>query len=345
MKSKVGIVLDDRYLDHCITEKSPENPERVKKLYATVHDQFSSACHFFSGRELEGENLSQVHSSFYLDQLKEHILNPDPYSYDRDTYLMKESLKVARLAAGGCLGLADRIMQQELTSGFALIRPPGHHAEGGRGTGFCILNNVAITANYLQRVYGLNRILIVDFDAHHGNGTQDIFYDSPDVLFISLHQRNIFPFSGDSGEIGTGDGVGYTVNIPVFPQFGDSEYTFLLGRILQTAAEQFLPQVILVSAGFDAHTDDTISGTVLSTRWFNRAARMLDQYAGDLCGGKIMFILEGGYNPVALEASVVATIEGMLDKNSSRVGVMHNERALPLLREHPMNDFWAVGVI
>ena len=339
------MVLDEKYLQHVISTRSPENPERVRKLYHTVRDLFGSNCHFFNGRGLDDEDLRRVHSSFYLDQIREHSARPNPFSYDRDTYLMAKSLEVARWAAGGCLGLADRVMQQELDTGFALIRPPGHHAEAGRGMGFCILNNVAITAKYLQRIYGLNRILIVDFDVHHGNGTQEIFYDSSEVLFLSLHQHNIFPFSGDAAETGVDGGMGFNINVPVFPQFGDLEYTFLLGRLLQVVTEQFLPQIILVSAGYDGHRDDNISGILLSTEWFALAAKMLRQYANEVCNGKLLFILEGGYNPDSLEASVVSTMQGILDHGASKVGVMHSDRAAPILRNHPMNDYWSIGTI
>ena len=162
---------------------------------------------------------------------------------------MEQSIYTAQLATGGCLDLADRLLGGDLDSGFALIRPPGHHAEPGRGMGFCVFNNVSITAEYLRKQYGLNRILIIDFDAHHGNGTQEAFYDTDEVMVMSLHQRDIFPFSGDASELGAEKGLGYTINVPVYSQFGDAEYTFLLGRLLQVVAEQYLPQIILVSAG------------------------------------------------------------------------------------------------
>ncbi|MGB3212124.1 MAG: histone deacetylase [Desulforhopalus sp.] len=342
MKSKVGFVIDDRYLDHVIPKPSPENPERIRKLASVVREKYIKDCLVYPARSADPSDIEAVHSSFYLQQLREHIARPDPYSYDRDTYLMEHSIHIAELAAGGCLELADRLMAGEIDSGFAMIRPPGHHAEPGRGMGFCIFNNVSITAQYLRRKYRLNRILVLDFDAHHGNGTQEVFYDTDEVLFISVHQRDIFPFSGEMTEIGTGKGEGYTINVPVYPQFGDEEYTFLLGRILQSVVEQYLPQIILVSAGYDGHIDDTISTTLLSTKWYGLITAMLKQYAHDACENKLLMVLEGGYNPVSLEASVVTTVDSLLTLRPDRIGVFFSERANGLLKNHPLRNYWTL---
>lgn len=342
MNSKVGFVVDDRYLDHAITSQSPENPERIRRLATKVRERYTGRCLSCRARTAESTEIEAVHSPFYLQQLREHILRPDPYSYDRDTYLMEQSFYIAELAAGGCLELADHLMAGELDYGFAMIRPPGHHAEPGRGMGFCVFNNVGITAQYLRDKYQLRRILVLDFDAHHGNGTQELFYGTNEVLFISLHQRGIFPFTGEATEVGEGKGEGYTINIPVFPQFGDVEYTFLLGRILQSVVEQYLPQVILVSAGYDAHKDETISGTLLSTEWYGLVTSMLKQYAHEVCESRLLMILEGGYNPVSLEASVLTTFESLLAKRQSKIGIYHSERANQLLKDHPLHNYWTL---
>lgn len=343
MNNRLGLVVDDRFNDHAILRASPENPERIRKLADVIRSDYGRKCRIFAAaRGASRVDIEAVHSSFYLDQLQEHGQRPDPYSYDRDTYLMERSVEVAELAAGACLALADNIMQGELDNGFALIRPPGHHAEPGRGMGFCILNNICITAEYLRKTYKLNRILVLDFDAHHGNGSQECFYDTDEVMFISLHQRDLFPFTGRVSELGTGTGAGYTINVPVFSQFGDAEYTFLLGRLLQTVVEQYLPQIILVSAGYDGHREETISGTLLSTRWYGTVTTMLKQYAQELCGGRLLMVLEGGYNPVSLEASVLATLEALRSARTDRIGVMFSERANQLLTDHPMRQFWTL---
>ena len=342
MNNTFGLLYDNRYFDHAIERFSPENPDRIRHLYTTIQETYRDRFCLFSPREASLEDIEAVHSSFYLEQVREHAVLPDPYSYDRDTYLMEDSFVTARLAAGGCLELADTVMSGALDYGFALIRPPGHHAEPGRGMGFCILNNIGITARYLQKKYQVNRILIVDFDVHHGNGTQEVFYDTNEVLVVSLHQRGLFPFSGAPEEVGKDKGAGYTVNVPVFPQFGDCEYTFLLGRLLQSIVEQYMPQIILVSAGFDGHRDDTISATLLSTQWYGTVTTMLRQYARESCDNRLIFILEGGYNPVSLEGSILAALDSFLAPEVPRIGVMYTERADRLLRDHPLREYWTL---
>lgn len=342
MKNRVGLVIDDRYLDHSILMPSPENPNRIRHLANIVRNNYAESCLMLPAREASIGDIAEVHSDFYLQQLKEHSLKSDPFSYDRDTYLMEHTFYTAQLAAGGCLELADRLMKGDLDYGFAMIRPPGHHAEPGRGMGFCVFNNVCITAQYLRKKYGLNRILILDFDAHHGNGTQEVFYDSDEVLVLSLHQHDLFPFTGKTEDFGTGDGAGYTINVPVFSQFGDAEYTFLLGRIMQAVVEQYLPQIILVSAGYDGHRDETISGTNLTTEWFGVATAMLKQYA-EVCDGRLLMVLEGGYNADSLELSVLETINSLLKKsNGKKVGVLHSERANNILHNHPLRTHWTL---
>jgi acetoin utilization deacetylase AcuC-like enzyme len=322
---------------------SPENPNRVRSLYVTLQQNgYAERCSAFPPREATTEQVRMVHSAFYLDQIREHAVKDDPYSYDKDTYLMEDSLPTARLAAGGCLELADRIMEGDIDYGFGLIRPPGHHASSGRGMGFCILNNVSLVAQYLRKTYGLHRILIVDFDVHHANGTQEIFYDTNEVLVLSIHQRGMFPFSGEPRELGEEAGIGYSLNVPVHPQFGDSEYTFLLGRLLQVLCEQYMPQIILVSAGYDGHIDDTISQTRLSTRWFGTIAHLLRWHVREICDNRLLFILEGGYNPASLEASVLATLDALLTREISQVGIFHIDRAAKLLADHPGRTFWTI---
>lgn len=342
MNKKCGLLLDERYFNHRIEQSSLESPRRMQPLYVSVQDSFGNEFRHISPREASLKDITAVHSSFYLDQLWDHSTKDDPYSYDKDTYLMEDSIVTAQLAAGGCLELADNIMCGELESGFALIRPPGHHAEPGRGMGFCIINNIAVTAKYIQEKYGVKRILIVDYDVHHANGTQEIFYESDEVLVLSLHQEGLFPFTGQPSQVGQEKGEGYTINIPVHAQFGDLEYTFLLGRLLQSLTEQFLPEIILVSAGFDGHRDDNISSILLTTQWYKTAAAMLRQYAHDVCDGRILFILEGGYNPLSLRDSVLATMDSLLTSQQSRIGVLYAERAQALLTDHPLNKYWTL---
>jgi acetoin utilization deacetylase AcuC-like enzyme len=341
--NKLGLVFDNRYLHHMITAQSLENPDRVRSLYMQLQQRkYIQPIIHIPPREASSAEISMVHSPFYVEQLREHAVKDDPFSYDRDTYLMEESLLTARMAAGGCLALADHIMDGDLDYGFSLIRPPGHHASAGRGMGFCIYNNIALTAEYLRRHYGLSRILILDFDVHHANGTQEIFYDSNEVLVLSIHQKGIFPFTGEASETGIEGGAGYTINLPVHPQFGDSEYTYLLGRLLQGVVEQYLPQFILVSAGYDGHRDDSISGTLLSTQWFATITHLLRRHALESCNNRLLYIMEGGYNPVSLEKSVLATIDAMLMKNFERPGILPVPRAENIFARHPLQQYWTI---
>lgn len=343
MLKKPGILFDNRYFDHSISRPSPENALRLRSLYQTLGNEvYKNSLQRFSPRQATNEEIGAVHSNFYLEQVREHALTGDPFSYDRDTYLMDLTLYTAQLAAGGCLELADRIMDSTIDYGFALIRPPGHHAEAGRGMGFCVLNNVAVTAAYLKKVYGLQRILIVDFDVHHCNGTQSIFYESDQVMVISLHQEKLFPFTGKPNETGSGRGKGHSINIEVYPQFGDQEYTFLFGKILGAVVEQYMPQIILVSAGYDAHKDDNMSKTLLTTSWFVTAAEMLKYFAGECCNNRLLFVLEGGYNPRALETSVLATIDALVQPVGPLPGITYSERAANVLQGHPLHAHWTL---
>jgi len=343
MNKKLGIIKDNRYFDHAIDRPSPENPDRISNLYLTLAQPlYSEGVRSVSPREAYDDEVLAVHSRFYVDQIRTLALEGNSFAYDRDTYLMDKTLYTARLAAGGCMELADLIMSGEIDYGFALVRPPGHHAEPGRGMGFCVLNNVAITAAYLRKVYGLTRILIFDFDIHHGNGTQEIFYDSDQVLAVSFHQRNLFPFTGKVSEIGRDRGVGYNINVPVFSQFGDQEYTYLAGQVLGALAEQYLPQIILVSAGYDGHAEDTISDTLLTSKWFGSVTSMLKKAARDACDNRLLFVLEGGYNPLALEDSVLTTINTLMRKDIPCVGIPFSKRADLLISEHPFRTFWSL---
>ncbi|MCG8549340.1 MAG: histone deacetylase [Desulfobacterales bacterium] len=340
---RTGIVFDQRYLHHCIPGHSLENPARLQSLYLTLSlAGYTDRCKVVPARQADMEDILAVHSSFYLEQVREHAVTSDPYSYDKDTYLMEDTLVTAMLAAGGCMALADEIMARDIDQGFALVRPPGHHAGIGRGMGFCVLNNAAVTAEHLRRKHGLNRILIVDFDAHHGNGTQEIFYDTHEVMFLSVHQQDIFPFSGQANQTGEGKGDGYTINVPVYSQFGDNEYTYLFGHLLQTLCTQYLPQIILVSAGYDAHEDDSISQTCLTTQWYKEITMMLAFYAKNVCDKRLLMILEGGYNPDRLEPCVLTSLDGLLEKPPEQVEIPQAPRAERLLQDHPFRQFWTL---
>lgn len=328
MDKKTGIVTDNKYLWHKAPGQSKECPERLSNIYENLKNfDYLEKLRIYSPREASDDEVCSVHSKFYFKQILEYSLNKNPYSYDKDTYLVEDSPYIAKLAAGGCCILADAIMTGEISRGFALVRPPGHHAEAGRGMGFCIFNNIAITAKHLLEKHHLNRILIVDFDVHHSNGTQDIFYDSPEVLVLSIHQNNIFPFTGKGSEIGTGNGRGYNINIPVPPNFGNQEYSYIFGNIIQNVVDNYLPQVILVSAGFDAHTDDVMGKTDITTEGFGFIAKTLRYFASRHCDDKLLYVLEGGYHIPSLWTSVKATLDVFLGSSTVQPGFNYSAKA------------------
>lgn len=341
MSYSLGLVYDERLFNHSVALASIENDVRLRSTYDHL-DRYGSKYLHVPACEARDEDVLAVHSQFYLDQIEKHAYGVDPYAYDRDTYIMADSLPTAYLAAGGCMALADSIMTSKVERGFAVIRPPGHHAEAGQGMGFCILNNIAITAKYLQRKYGLTRILILDFDVHHGNGTESIFRDTNEILFVSVHQDKSFPFTGNATDWGEGEGEGYTINLPVPQQFGDKEYTYLMGKVLGAVVEQYMPQIILVSAGFDAHKDETVSKTLITTKWYANITRMLKHYAAEYCDGKLMYILEGGYNPLALEGCLLAAIDSLSVPSDGMPGVVYSERAAKVLDGHILHKKWTI---
>ena len=210
----------------------------------------------------------------------------------------------ALLAAGGLLKSVDLIMEGTIRNAFALVRPPGHHAEASQAKGFCIFNNIAVAAEHLLRTHGLGRILIVDWDLHHGNGTQHAFYSRRDVLYFSIHQYPYFPGTGSVGETGVGEGYGYNLNVPLRPGKGDADYLAIFQKILEPVARGYKPEFILVSAGFDIGDGDPLGGMAVTREGFGLLASSLLGMAGESAGGRIALVLEGGYNLRALTEGV-----------------------------------------
>ncbi|HEB91490.1 MAG TPA: histone deacetylase, partial [Deltaproteobacteria bacterium] len=236
---------------------------------------------------------------------------------DQDTYYCAESFDVARLAAGSCIDLVLRIMRDEGGSGLAAVRPPGHHAEAGRAMGFCLLNNVAIAVRALQAAEPDARVLILDWDVHHGNGTQHIFESDPSVLYLSTHQFPFYPGTGDFDEAGRGEGLGRTINIPMPPGCGDPEYVGVLQRIVVPAATWFAPDLILISCGFDAHRDDPLASMELGPSGYRAMTRIMHGLTDSLCRGRLALVLEGGYSLLGLREGTTAVLDGLTNPPSA----------------------------
>jgi acetoin utilization deacetylase AcuC-like enzyme len=250
--------------------------------------------------------LSRVHDPHYIAGLREFSAQGGGW-LDADTPVATRSVDIAALAAGAGVAAVDAALDGRAQRGFVLARPPGHHATPTRGMGFCLFNTLAVAAAHaLGR--GLDRVLIVDWDVHHGNGTQDAFYETDEVLFCSVHQWPIYPGTGSASERGAGRGAGYTVNVPLAPGADDDAYTEVFDQLILPAANAFQPQIVLISAGFDAHANDPLAGMLVTERGFANLARRVVGIAADHADGRVVAFLEGGYDPPALAASVVATL-------------------------------------
>jgi acetoin utilization deacetylase AcuC-like enzyme len=223
------------------------------------------------------------------------------------------TLDAAYLAVGGALAAADAIMQGDIDQAFCAVRPPGHHAEVDRAMGFCFFNTIAIAARYLQQQHGLQKIMIVDWDVHHGNGTQQAFYDDPTVLFFSTHQYPFYPGTGRATETGEGQGKGLTINVPLSGGQGDEEYLEIFQKVLVPAAEKFQPECIMISAGFDAHRDDPLANMALTEQGYADMTNIVSSIAKNFAGGRIVSCLEGGYHLKALAGSVDCHLQVLLD--------------------------------
>lgn len=276
-------------------EGHPENASRVAAIaqYLQNSDLLSGVLDI-QPRLASEDELLVVHDSSYLQHLSATARRGG--RFDMDTYLTPQSEHVARLAAGGVLALVDAVIDGRAENGAAAVRPPGHHAGMSRGMGFCLLNNVAVAARYIQRQFGLGRVAIVDIDVHHGNGTQDILYDDPSILYISTHQSPLFPGTGRLHEIGRDDAKGSTVNIPLPPGAGDTAYRLMMETVVIPVLQRFQPEFLFVSAGFDAHWRDPLANMRLTLAGYDALIRMLVRLAGDQCEGRIAVILEGGYD-------------------------------------------------
>jgi len=306
-KRKTAVVEDKRFLGHHGPAGHPERPERISAIKDAI-DRRSEALTRFAPRAATPDEILRVHGRKHFDRVSEASRRA-PAQLDPDTYVSAESFEVALLAAGGTTELALRVARGELDSGFAAVRPPGHHAESDHAMGFCLFNNVAIAARALQDEESVDRIMILDWDVHHGNGTQHFFESDPSVLYASTHQFPFYPGTGAVGEIGVGKGEGFTFNVPLPAGCGDGEYVGVMERLIAPAARSFRPEVILISCGFDAHRDDPLAAMNVTREGYRDMGAIVRALADDLCDGRILFVLEGGYAASGLADGVNAVLD------------------------------------
>lgn len=295
---KTGFLYDERFLLHETGPEHPECPERLVSIYKGIEDAgLIPKLRLIKAVRADQGWIEIVHSIKLIMRFQEACeWRMDELDHP-DNKICSESFETAMLAVGGILATVDLMMEGEIDNAFCAVRPPGHHAEVSRVMGFCYFNNIAIAARYLRRKWKLQRIGIIDFDVHHGNGTQNIFEDDPSVFYYSIHEHPSFAYPGTGREFekGSGEGYGFTLNSPVLPGQGDAEYKELLQRDLFPAFEKFKPEVILVSAGFDAHVDDDMSDINLSTEGFSWIMKNIVEMSDKYSGGRLISVLEGGY--------------------------------------------------
>jgi acetoin utilization deacetylase AcuC-like enzyme len=313
MPSKTGFVYHDAFLDHDTGAGHAERPDRLRAITARLKagGTWQRLQHLLIDAA-EEEQILAVHSREHLRFVRESVARGTRLLDDGDTYVSARSTQVALLAAGGVIAAVDAVMGGLLKNAFCAVRPPGHHAERERVMGFCLFNNIAVGARHAQAAYGVKKVAIVDFDVHHGNGTQEIFYADRSVLFISLHQSPLWPGTGMREERGSGEGTDLTVNVPLPPGSGETEYLDAFRRDVLPNLDGFRPELLMVSAGFDAHRDDPLAQMRLTESSYAAMTDMLTEAADTYCQGRLVSVLEGGYHLEALAASVETHLHGLL---------------------------------
>ncbi|MFN2387553.1 MAG: histone deacetylase [Thermoanaerobaculia bacterium] len=314
-RGRTGLVYDDRFLRHAAPYDHPEHPGRLAAIWRRLEEEgLAARCMRVTSRSATPEELARIHTLGHIREV-EASSGRQFSQLDPDTYAGPESAGIARLAAGGLVDLTAAVVRGEADNGIAFIRPPGHHAEADKAMGFCLYNNVAVAARAAQKI-GARRVAIVDWDVHHGNGTQNSFYADGDVLYFSIHQFPFYPGTGWIEETGEGEGRGRTVNVPWPGGRGDADYLAAFDRVLLPIAERFAPDLVLVSCGFDAAEGDLLGSMRITPGGY---ARLTSRLRG-LARGKIVLALEGGYNLDAISRSAAACVRVLLGEEAGGEG-------------------------
>ncbi|MEW6366527.1 MAG: histone deacetylase [Acidobacteriota bacterium] len=344
---RIGILWDRVFLEHDTGSGHPERPERLKAIKEGL-DSFKAGAEliYVKPREATEAEMLRVHTRHHLGMLAE-TEGTDHFFLDGDTPTSRHSFRVARMAAGGSIELVKAVLDSEVSTGFAFPRPPGHHAEAEGAMGFCLINNVAVAAAWASAERGLKRVAIVDFDVHHGNGTQHIFYDRREILYISSHRFPFYPGTGSAGEVGKGPGLGFTVNVPLPGGCGDPTFELVYDRIICPILEQYAPELVLVSAGFDIYKDDPLGGMDVSAAGFGMLGAKLRRAAEARPGGKIVFVLEGGYSLDGLRQGTLAVLDALSAAQAPTPKTSVNEPSDPtgeirVMKDHLIPEIWKI---
>ena len=344
--NRTGVVWDSAFLDHLTDEGHPDHPRRLEPLYRQLQvPDLNHRYRTLSPRAATDEEIQLVHSPTYVKQVKA-TASQAMSALSADTLTCDRSCQTAALAAGGTIEAIRQVIDGNLSHALVLARPPGHHAERTRAMGYCIFNNVAIGSMAARVVMGLRRVMVVDWDLHHGNGTQHIFERDPSVFFFSSHQFPHYPGTGHFTETGLGPGEGTTMNVPLSRGRGDADFVAIYQRLLFPVALAFKPDLIVVSAGFDIHTDDPLGGMQVTPAGFAGLTRLILDIAQLSCDGRVVFCLEGGYDGDALAESVLAMIDELTGRTTTDVAAMAARAATGRLNAivepcvHTHRRFW-----
>ena len=313
-KLKTGFVYDDIYLRHQTGPGHPEKPQRLAAIVQRLKEGgLLPELVTLKPSPASQEWLTTVHTPEYVERVRKSCDQGAQYMDSSDTPISAESYEVAVAAVGGVLSAIDAVMEGKARNAFCAVRPPGHHALKDRAMGFCLFNNVAIGARYIQKKHGLKKVLIVDWDVHHGNGTQEAFYDDPTVLYFGVHQYPFYPGTGSAEERGRGKGLNYNVNVPLRAGSGDKDFEKAFREKLMPAALDFHPDFVLISAGFDAHEDDPLGGMKVTARGYGQLTRIVKGLAETFCKGRLVSVLEGGYSLEGMAESVEAHLKVLME--------------------------------
>ena len=312
-----GLFYHPIFLEH---DTGWGHPERAQRLVAILDEidkrEDLKKLEIISPDKASVRDIELNHSKNYIELIQSTSRIKGIKHLDPDTAVCSKSYESALYACGAVLQAVKFVYEGDLKNAFALIRPPGHHALSSRAMGFCLFNNIAIAAKYLKKEMRLGRVAIIDWDAHHGNGTQDSFYDDPDIIYISLHQFPYYPGTGSANEIGIGNGKGFNVNVPMPAYSGDTAYMLAFEKIISPVIYQFSPKFILVSAGYDGYYKDPLTQLLLTTDTFFKLSKSIVKMADDVCKGRVVFTLEGGYHLNGLSQGVVETLRAMVGMDS-----------------------------
>lgn len=308
-----ALIYDAKFLEHDTGLNHPENPQRLIVIVNELLNDiklWQSLIHI-TPRTASRDDILRCHTPQLFEGINTFCKNSDRYYIDADTVVCPKSFDIALLAAGAGLEAVDHLFKQNITNAFCLVRPPGHHATINQAMGFCLFNNIAIAARYAQKQYSVEKILIIDWDVHHGNGTQDIFYDDPSVFYFSTHQFPFYPGTGAADEIGTGKGKGFTLNVPLMSGTSAQEHRAIFSESLTTLLKKFHPDLILISAGFDARKFDPLANLNLSDQDYIAMTQEVMAFAHHYCNDKVISFLEGGYNLGTLGKTVTEHIRAL----------------------------------